>query len=180
MAEQSRPRKILGTHDAPYFDELKELISSQSRDTLLTWVIDFVEKTVLPIYETRTEARDDRPRAAITDARRARLYQDFSARYIKPKVMLAHQAAREAEDDPATQAAARTVAFASSCVYELGHTLAVAYYGAAAYAYDKLGVDANPEDLEALAKEYVVMYTQALAAIAETEVEEPSAIDWRI
>ncbi|MCL2632361.1 MAG: hypothetical protein FWD45_04680 [Coriobacteriia bacterium] len=179
MSEQARPRRILGTHDAAYFDALKELISSQSRATLMDWAIGYAEANYLPIFEARFP-EDRRPRIAIETARRFTVYNEISAKNIRFISQNAHASARAVADDPIAQAAARACALASSTVYELGHTLGVAYYGAAAVAYDQVGLNADEETYESLAAAEVTKYLQALEAVAVADVEEPSEIEWHL
>ena len=179
MAESTKPRKILGTHDAPYFDSLKELISSQSRATLLAWVIKYAEANYLPIFEARIPD-DPRPRATLRYAQIYKLAQPLTGMWIRAKALDCHAAARAAEFDPAAQAAARACALASSTIYELGHTLGVGYFGAAAVAYDRVGITADEQTYEQLAAEEIARYCAALEAIAVVDDPEPCLIEWRL
>ncbi|MCL2137028.1 MAG: hypothetical protein FWH40_05855 [Coriobacteriia bacterium] len=178
MADAPKLRKILGSPDAPYLDSLKELISSQSRETILKWCINYVENNMLPIFEA-AYPDDSRPREALSNAR---LYisDEFGARQIRPLVFACHAAARDANDNPAAQAAARACAQASSSVYELGHTLGIAYYGAAAAAYAKVGYEADAQTYEDLAAEECARLQAALADIAVEDEPDPCLIEWHM
>ena len=77
-----------------------------------------------------------------------------------------HAAAREAEDHPAAQAAARTCGHAASCIHTPTHALGLAFYGAAAIAYDRVGVNETPDVYDRIAAEECSKMEAALRATA--------------
>ena len=64
----SKPRKMLGTIEAPYIQSLMRLIETQSKATLANWSLCYAEQEILPIYE-KTFPNDGRPKAALMAAR---------------------------------------------------------------------------------------------------------------
>jgi len=180
--EQTKPRKILGYPNAPYLEPLKNLISSQSRETVLKWSIDYVEANLLPIFEV-SFPEDFRPRAALASARNFITDQRTPPEIkvdMQPLVLACHAAARAAESIPAAQAAARACAQASSAVYELGHTLGIAYFGSAATAYAKVGLAESAEVYDAIAAEECARQCAALREVAVERELNPSGIEWRM
>jgi hypothetical protein len=99
---------------------------------------------------------------------------------MQPLVLACHAAARAAEEKPAAQAAARTCAQAASSVYELGHTLGVAYFGSAASAYASVGLEEDAATYDKLAADEVARQCKALQAIAVDDEPNPSRIVWHM
>jgi len=60
-------RKMLGDVNAPSTVELKELIDTQSKDTICKWCLGYAENKILPIFEENCPG-DDRPRNAVKAA----------------------------------------------------------------------------------------------------------------
>ncbi len=170
-------RKTLGNTRSPYIVSLMRLIETQSKITICNWSIDYAERIIWPIYEKR-QPNDPRPLHAIQLAR-----QWLDGRVKLPVVRQAileeaHGAAR-ASDNPITMAAARAIAQASSTIHAPTHSLGVAFYGAAAYAYDKVGLNETAAAYDALAGEFCAHYEQALRAVAVQNEPEPIAARWR-
>jgi hypothetical protein len=133
-------RKMLGTADSPYIVSLMRLIETQSKATIAKWCMDYCEAHILPIFEKRRFG-DNRPRMAISAARD---WFDGKKKLLEVKHIIlneCHAAARELEDDPAAQAAARACGQASACFHTPTHSLGLAFYGAAAIAYDRVGLE---------------------------------------
>ena len=61
-------RKMLSNWDAPYLQPMIQLIESQSKATLINWVLDYSEKVLLPLWERQVPG-DNAPREAILAAR---------------------------------------------------------------------------------------------------------------
>jgi hypothetical protein len=89
-----------------------------------------------------------------------------------------HAAARELEDDPAAQAAARACGQASACFHTPTHSLGLAFYGAAAIAYDRVGLDKKPEAYDAIAAEECAKMEAALKAMSVENEPSPAKIKW--
>lgn len=99
-------RKMLSVN-APYLQSLMQLIETQSKETLFHWCIAYAEEQILPIYE-KQYPRDKRPRDALTAAQHW-LDGKIKLPEAKKHILACHLAAREAENNPAAQAAARMV-----------------------------------------------------------------------
>ena len=172
-----KPRKTLGAADSPQVLSLIKLIRTQSRETIADWCMDYAEKYILPIYEKHCPG-DERLHHALLAAR------DWmkglnQLPYVKNIILKeAHAAAREAEDKPAAQAAARAVGQAASCIHTPAHSLGIVFYGAAALAYDRVGVDESPETYDRIAKEICADMEAALRAAAAENEPNPARINW--
>ena len=143
-------RKTLGKPDSPYIISLKRLIDSQSKETIARWCLDYAEAHILPIFKRRCPGVPG-PRRAL-EASRAW----FKGLVKLPAVRAiirneCHAAARELDHDPAAQAAARACGQAASCCHTAGHALGLAYYGAAAIAYDEAGIGASEDTYDRIA-----------------------------
>ncbi|MDR0325927.1 MAG: hypothetical protein LBI19_07550 [Oscillospiraceae bacterium] len=62
-----RLRKMLGDVNAPSVVALKELIDTQSKDTIRKWCLEYAEAKLLPIFEKHCPY-DNRPRSAVNAA----------------------------------------------------------------------------------------------------------------
>lgn len=171
-------RKMLGTADSPYIVSLMRLIETQSKATIANWCIDYAEECILPIY-ARDYPGDGRPLMALQAAR------DWLEGKVKlPQVKHiilneCHAAAREAEDNPAAQAAARACGQAAACFHTPTHSLGLAFYGAAAIAYDRVGLLESPETYDRIAAEECAKMEAALRRVAVENEPHPAKINWR-
>ncbi len=108
-------RKTLGDVNAPSAIALRELIDTQSKDTIRGWCLDYAEAKMLPLFEKHCPG-DNRPRNAVYAAR------DYLGGKIKFQAVKSvilnecHAAARELDDNPTAQAAARAVGQGTSVV----------------------------------------------------------------
>ena len=170
-------RKTLGDVSAPCAVELRELIDTQSKETIRAWCLDYAEEKLLPIFERHCPG-DERPRMAIASAR------DYIAGKVKFPVVKniilkeCHGAARELEDNPVAQAAARGVGQGTAVVHTLTHSLGLYFYAAAAVAYDRLGLEATSEEYATIAEEVCVDYTNALRTVAVEGEPNPAKLKW--
>lgn len=170
-------RKMMGKPTDEHIAELMNLISSQSKETIATWCLDYAEENILPIY-LKYYPDDERPQMAL-DASRDWFNGLKKLPEVKDIILnQCHQAAREAEENPAAQAAARTLGQASACFHTPTHSLGLAFYGGAAVAYDKLGLDAKQDEYEKEAREEVLRMTEALREIAVDNEPNKAKIDW--
>ena len=171
-------RKMLGKADSPYIISLMRLIETQSKETLAKWCLDYAEQHILPIFEKSCPG-DNRPRMAMDAAR------DWMAGKVKlPEVKNiilneCHAAARELDENPAAQAAARACGQAAALIHTPTHSLGLAFYGAAAIAYDRVGVNENPEVYDEIAAWECAKMEFALREIAIENEPNPAKINWR-
>ena len=170
-------RKMLGDVNAPSVVALRELIDTQSKETIRKWCLDYAEEKILPIFEKHCPD-DNRPHNAVAAARE---YIDGKVKFpIVKNIILneCHEAARELDANPTAQAAARAVGQGSSVVHTLTHSLGLYFYAAAAVAYDRIGLDAAKEEYEKIAEEVCIDYTNALRAVAVENEPNPAKLKW--
>lgn len=172
----AKPRKMLGSIDSTYIVSLMRLIETQSKATLANWSIGYAEEYILPIYENAYPA-DTRPRDALNSARDW-LAGKIKLPAVKKLILDTHAAAREAENNPAAQAAARTVGQAAATVHAPTHSLGLAFYGAAAIAYSRVGTGESPEVYEEIAAGECAKMEGALRAVAVPDERNPAKINW--
>ncbi|MPM13087.1 hypothetical protein SDC9_59442 [bioreactor metagenome] len=170
-------RKMLGDVNAPSTIVLMRPIGTQSKATICKWCMDYAEARILPIFEKHCPT-DVRPRNALTAARD---YLEGKVKFPVVKNIIlneCHAAARELEDNPAAQAAARACGQGSAVVHTLSHALGLYFYGAAAIAYDRVGLNGTAEVYDKIAEEICADMTAALQAIAVENVPNPAKIKW--
>lgn len=169
-------RKMLGAADSPYILSLMSLIETQSKTTIGDWCVDYAEKYILNIYE-KAFPEDDRLRLAV-EAYRSYRKGELKLPELKKAAALTVQAAKEAEKNPAAQAAARTIGQAIGAVYTPTHSLGLAFYGAAAIAYDRVGLEEKPEVYDQIAAQECAKMEEALCACMVENEKNPAKIKW--
>jgi hypothetical protein len=170
-------RKMLGDVNAPSTIALMRLIDTQSKATICKWCMDYAEVRILPIFEKHCP-NDARPRNALNAARG---YLDGKVKFPVVKDIIlneCHAAARELEDNPAAQAAARACGQGSAVVHTLSHSIGLYFYGAAAIAYDRVGLNETAEVYGKIAEEVCADMTAALQAVAVEDEPNPAKIKW--
>jgi len=170
-------RKMLGAADSPYIISLMRLIETQGKATIANWCMDYCEEHILPIFEKHCPG-DGRPRMAISAARD---WFDGKKKLPEVKNIILHEchaAARELDGNPAAQAAARACGQASACFHTPTHSLGLAFYGAAAIAYDRVGLDETPEIYDRIAAEECAKMEATLRAVAVENELNPAKINW--
>jgi hypothetical protein len=177
----AKRRKTLGDVNSTSVVELRNLIDTQSKDTIRKWCLDYAEKKILPIFEKHCP-NDERPRNAI---RAAHDYLDGKVKFPVVKNIIlneCHAAARELENNPTAQAAARAVGQGSAVVHTLTHSLGLFFYAAAAVAYDRAGLTVGLEETDTfyakIAEEVCHDYTDALRTIAVENEPNPVKLKW--
>jgi len=170
-------RKTLGDVNSPSVMALKDLIDTQSKDTIRKWCLGYAEDKLLPLFEKHCPG-DDRPRNAVNAAHD---YLDGKVKFPVVKNIIlneCHAAARELDAHPMAQAAARAVGQGSAVVHTLTHSLGLYFYAAAAVAYDRLGTDASEDEYAAIAEEVCFDYAAALRAVAIYSGPNPAKLKW--
>lgn len=170
-------RKMLGDVNAMSTIALMRLIDTQSKSTICKWCMDYTEAHILPIFEKR-HPDDNRPRNALNVARD---YLDGKVKFPAVKSIIlneCHAAARELDSDPAAQAAARACGQGSAVVHTLSHSIGLYFYGAAAIAYDRVGVNETTEVYDRIAEKVCADMTAALQAIAVEDESNPAKVKW--
>lgn len=155
---------MLGTATSPYILSLRAKIETQSKITIANWGMDYAEKHILPIY-LKYYPTDFRPQNAIITSRKW-LEGEIKFPEVKDIILNScHQAAREAEDCPAAQAAARALGQAAACIHTPTHSLGIAFYGSAAIAYDKYGLEQTSVFYDKIANDTVADMENALQQV---------------
>ena len=170
-------RKMLGDVNSLSAVSLRNLIDTQSKDTIRKWCLGYAEEKVLPIFEKHCPG-DSCPRNAVNAAHE---YLDGKVKFPVVKDIIlnqCHQAARELDANPVAQAAARAVGQGSAVVHTLTHSLGLFFYAAAAVAYDHVGLDASEEVYSEIAEEVCLDYTDALRAVAVENEPNPVNLKW--
>ncbi|HPK17221.1 MAG TPA: hypothetical protein PKW41_14605 [Clostridia bacterium] len=171
-----KARRMLSDWNAPYIQALARLIETQSKATLTNWALDYAQSAVLPMWSAR-RPDDSRPRDALAAAR-AWLAGEIKLPRAKSAILACHEAAREADADPAAQAAARTIGQCAATIHSARHCIGLALYGALAVAYDDLGTKAPWAQLEQRAAEECGRMLAALRAVAVEDEPNPAKINW--
>jgi len=170
-------RKMLGDVNAPSVVALRELIDTQSKETIIEWCLSYATNKLLPIFEKHCPD-DDRPRNAV---KAARDYLDKKVKFSEVRNIIlneCHAAARELDGNPVAQAAARGVGQGSAVVHTLTHSLGLYFYASAAVAYDRIGLEATDEEYAIIAEEICQDYTNALRKIAVKDETNPAKLKW--
>lgn len=170
-----KERKMLNDWNAPYIRSLMKLIETQSKATLANWSADYAERVLLPLWREHYP-NDPRPQNAL-DAARAWLLGAIKLPPAKAAILECHAAAREAEGNPVAQAAARAIGQCASTIHSARHCIGLAFYGALAVAYDRLGTDAPWGQLEQNAAEECGRMEAALRAVAVENEPNPAKIN---
>jgi len=172
-----KARKMLSDWNAPYIQSLIELIETQSKETLAIWAVDYSGRAILPLW-SRYYPDDLRPQAAIQAAREW-LSGTIKLPAAKSAILACHAAARDAAGNPAAQAAARTIGQSASTIHSARHCIGLAFYGAIAVAYDRLGTDAPWGQIEMCAAEECGRMEAALRDAAVENEPNPAKINWK-
>jgi hypothetical protein len=170
-------RKMLGEVNSPSAIALRELIDTQSKETIRKWCLAYSEAKILPIFEKYCPG-DERPRNAV---RAAYDYLDGRVKFSFVKNIIlneCHAAARELDTNPAAQAAARAIGHSAAVVHTLTHCLGSYFYGAAAVAYDRMGLEATADMYADIAEEVCLDYTETLRAVAVPNEPNPANLKW--
>lgn len=169
-------RKMLGDINAPIIGSLKGLIETQSKETLANWAIRYAEEHFLDIYE-KSYPEDMTFHEAIK-AVREYVAGEMKLKDVKPFLREAAKVAREVDGNPAAQAAARAVSVACAVIQTPTNALGFTFYGAAAVAYDRLGLEEKREVYDAVADGEFQNMLKALEAVAVENEENPAKINW--
>ena len=172
-----KARKMLSNWEAPYIQSLMKLIETQSKATLAAWAVDYSEHVILPLW-SKYYPDDLRPQKALNAARQW-LSGVIKLPQAKSEILGCHAAAREADTNPVAQAAARTIGQCASTIHSAQHCIGLAFYGALAVAYDRLGTGSTWGQIEQYAAEECGRMEAALRAVAVENEPNPAKIDWK-
>ena len=170
-------RKTLGDVNAPSTVALMRLIETQSKTTIANWTLNYAEDKMLPLFH-KYSPDDCRPANAIAAAREW-LAGKVKLTYVNNIILNeCHAAARELDNNPIAQAAARAIGQSCSSIHAVTHSLGLYFYAAAAVAYDRVGTEADTEQYKQIAEEVCADYTDALRAVAVEDEANPAKCKW--
>ncbi len=172
-----KTRKMLNDWRAPYIQSLMKLIETQSKATLAGWAVDYAGRVILPLW-SKYSPDDPRPQNALNAACEW-LSGTIKLPQAKSIILGCHAAAREEEGNPVAQAAARAIGQCASTIHSARHCIGLAFYGALAVAYDRIGTDAPWGQIEQCAAEECGCMEAALRAVAVEDEPNPAKIDWK-
>jgi hypothetical protein len=127
---------------------------------------------------TQRRGGDPGPSAAALASARRWLAGAIKLPEAKPAILGCHAAAREAEGEPAAQAAARAVGQAAAAIHTPTHALGLAFYGAAAVAYATAGTGLDAAAYDAIAAEEGARLVAALRESAVPNEPNPARVNW--
>ncbi|KJS13295.1 MAG: hypothetical protein VR67_04710 [Peptococcaceae bacterium BRH_c8a] len=172
-----KTRKMLSDWKAPYIHSLMKLIETQSKSTLAHWAVDYSERVLLPLWDKHYP--DDLRLHNALNAAREWLSGAIKLPQAKSVILECHAAARAADGNPVAQAAARAIGQCASTIHSARHCIGLAFYGALAVAYDRLGTDAPWGQIEHCAAKECGRMEAALRAVAVENEPNPAKIDWK-
>jgi hypothetical protein len=153
-------RKMLGDKNAPCTRALLLLIESQSKMVVCKWCIDYAEQHFLPIFE-KHRSDGDHPRNALNTARD---YLNGKLKFSEAKDYIWYDVNSKKIGNPIEQAAENAILQAASVARypSKWHALAVYFYGAAAIAYDRVGLNESAEVYTSISEDVCADMTAAL------------------
>ncbi|MGG7057187.1 putative immunity protein [Clostridium tertium] len=172
----AKVRKMLGKSDSPYIISLMRLIETQSNNTIIKWCNEYAKEHILPIYE-KDYPNDLRLKNALNAVNEwlERKIKLVEAKKIIKEVQVA---AREAEGNPAAQAAARAIGATTTTINTVTSSLGLAFYGAAAIAYSSVSVNEKAQVYDEIAARECEKMEEALRKIAIVDEPNPAKINW--
>lgn len=169
-------RKMIGKSDSPYIVSLMKLIETQSKNTIVKWCNEYARENILPIYQ-KYYPEDSRLENAL-NATDEWLKGNMKLTEAKKIIKEAQVAAREAEENPAAQAAARAIGATTTTINTVTSSLGLVFYGAAAIAYSSAGVKEKIEVYDEIAERECKKMEEALRKIAIIDEPNPAKINW--
>ena len=169
-------RKMIGKSDSSYIVSLMRVIETQSKNTIVKWCNEYAREHILPIYEN-DYPEDNRLKSALNASNE---WLEGNMKLVEAKKIIkeAQIAAREAEGNPAAQAAARAIGATTATINTVTSSLGLAFYGAAAIAYSSVGVNENDEVYDEIAARECKKMEEALREVAIIDEANPAKINW--
>lgn len=169
-------RKMLGDVNSKECIALMRLIETQSKATLAQWAVGYVKKNYLGIYEA--ECPGDLRMSEAIAACEEYLAGSKKIGEVKPILKEAVQAARDLEDNPTAQAAARAISTACGTVQTPTNALGFIFYGAAVMAYNQAGLNEEKEVYDRLADAEFKKVLGTLEQAAVADEPNPVKVKW--
>lgn len=174
-------RKTLGSASDPGMLALQRLMATQSAATLARWSVGYAAGHYLPLYEKcAREAGVADPDALESVLMVADGYLEgaLDSAQAKQAISASRTIARSALFSPVAQAAARACSTAASVVFSPTSALGMCGYGAAAYAYDKAGLDSARVTYDQLAQEEFARQLESLSEDCVPNEPNPIKTSW--
>lgn len=169
-------RKTLGTLDSPYIISLMRSIETQSNNTIGKWTVTYALEHITPIYE-KFYPTDSRLRDTL-NASLDYLDGKIKLTVVKKLISDLRSAAKDVENNPVAQASIRAVSQAAASIHNPTNSLGFVFYGNAAIAYDKVGLEESADFYEHLAFEESTKMELALKSISVENEPNPANINW--
>ena len=169
-------RKMLGKADSPYIVSLMRLIDTQSKNTIVKWCNEYARDNIL--YINKKDYPEDSRLENALNATEDWLKGSIKVTEAKKIIKEAQIAAKEAEGNPAAQAAARTIAATTTTINTITSCLGLAFYGSAAIAYSSLGTEEKPDIYDKIAAVECEKMEEALRNISIEDEPNPAKINW--
>jgi hypothetical protein len=168
-------RKMLCDIDSPEVKSLMALIETQSKKTLSEWAIAFAKERYLPIYEGY--CNNYRLSQILTECE-AYLRGEKTLADIRPLLREARDIARNADENEVLQASARAVSTALATITTPTNSLGFLFYGSAAVAYSKAGLNEKSDLYDRIASEEINIALDSLKQTAIPDERNPANINW--
>ena len=169
-------RKMLGKADSPYIVSLMRLIETQNKNTIVKWCNEYARENVL--YIDKKDYPEDLRLENALNATEDWLKGSIKLTEAKKFIKEAQIAAKEAEGNPAAQAAARTIVATTTTINTITSCLGLAFYGSAAIAYSSLGIEEKSDIYDKIAAEECKKMEEALRKISIEDEPNPAKINW--
>lgn len=174
--EMAKIRKMLGNINDKSIVELMRAIEKQSNETIVSWVVNYVENNILSIYEK--ECNNNLRLRKVILTIKAYINGDIKLKEAKEVLKEARGIPKEVEENPVAQAAARAILTACGTIQTPTNALGFTFYAVAAIVYNKVGIKEKPEFYDNLASEEFVKVLDSLQSVAVENEENPVKIKW--
>lgn len=169
-------RKMLGEIDLEECKEMMSVIETQSKETLALWGIEYVKENYVTIYKKHHQ-NSEKIIEEVIDVCEKTIKEKTDWKVVKPLLKDARQYSATLKD-PIAQAAARAISTACAIYQTPTNALGFIYYGAAAVAYDELGIDKVQEDYDKVAKKEWQKALSSLKQHAKENETNPVKVKW--
>ncbi|WP_322413160.1 putative immunity protein, partial [Clostridium perfringens] len=140
------------------------------------WCNEYARENILPIYE-KDYPEDSRLKSAL-NAVNEWLEGNMKLTEAKKIIKEVQIAAREVEENPSAQAAARAIGATTATINTVTSSLGLAFYGAAAIAYSSIGVNEKSEVYDEIAARECKNMEEDLRKISIINEPNPAKINW--
>ncbi len=172
----AKVRKMLGNINDESIVQLMRVIEKQSKITISSWVVDYVENNILSIYEK--ECNDDLRLRQVISATKEYLNGNKKLKEIKEVLKEVKAIPKEVEANPVAQASARAILTACGTIQTPTNALGFTFYAVAAIVYNNVGLKEKVEAYNSLASKEFIKILELLQSVAVDNEENPVKINW--